>query len=64
MRFPLHKFFFYCLISLSYGSKAQSADINENTAELCPIPFYPNIAQATDKINDDSFTILSSTSSI
>ncbi len=64
MRFPLNKIFLYCLILIPFGSKAQSTDIDESMTELCPIPFYPNIAETTGEVNNESFTILSSTSSI
>ena len=64
MRFPLNKISFLCLISFTFGSKAQNTEINTNIASQCPIPFYANIANETGKEADESFTIISSTSSI
>ena len=64
MRFPLNKISFLCLISFTFGSKAQNIEINTNITSQCPIPFYANIANETGKQADESFTILSSTSSI
>jgi len=64
MRFPLNKISCLCLISFSFGSRAQTTEINTNIAEQCPIPSYANIADATGKELNESFTILSSTSSI
>jgi LPS-assembly protein len=62
MRFPLNKITFLCLISFTFGSKAQNE--NTNIANQCPIPFYANIADETGKQTNDNYTILSSTSHI
>jgi LPS-assembly protein len=68
MRFSLNKIIFVCLISFTFGSKAQntaiSTEINTNLASQCPIPFYANIADETGKQANENFTIISTTSTI
>ena len=64
MRFPLNKISLILLLPCTVSSKAQSAEINTNILNQCPIPSYLNIAQKSGKQPNENFTILSSTSSI
>jgi LPS-assembly protein len=63
MRFLLNKISFFCF-TIICSSKIQGAEINTNLSEQCPIPHYANIADEIGKQGNESFTILSSTSSI
>ncbi|MGB1262803.1 MAG: LPS assembly protein LptD [Cognaticolwellia sp.] len=64
MRFFLNKISLCCLLSCTFGSYAQTTELNTNTISQCPIPSYANIANNTAINANENFTILSATSSI